>query len=395
VKIVLIIVFWAAVFALFHTYVLFPAGLWLRTRGKKLSPPDNIFANLQDQVSVLIPAYNEEKIIEEKIHSIYRSDFPPENFEVLVMSDASTDKTDTIVKRMTCKYANLKFYKSDERRGKPGILNRLVSYATGNILVLTDANVIFHRDTLKKLVRHFNDPETGLVDTRLEPEGNHNKGIAYEEHQYTSREFRIKYREGILWGMIMGPSGACYAIRKSLFRPVPENFLVDDFFINMHILQSGHKAVTDPEAVVFEDVIIRFSEAFRRKVRIAAGNFQNLFFFRKMLCNIFKPAGFLFWSHKGLRWSGPLFLLIALILNIFLISCSQLYRITLGVQIFFMFLILPDIFLVKINKHVVILRFVTHFYLMNLALLIGMVKFFKGIKSNVWEPTQRNIKREQ
>ena len=382
------ILFWLPVVLLFHSYLLFP--LWLeylhRRSGRKAHPAQ---AGFTLSVSVIIPAYNEESVIEQKIRSIYEGNYPHELLEVLVMSDASTDRTDSIVGRLTEEYPSLRFFRAAHRTGKPGILNRLVPEARGDLLLLTDANVLLAPDTIPLLVAHFADPSLGLADTRLISQGRE-QGIALQEKTYTGREVRIKFLEGSLWGIIMGPSGACYALRKELYPPVPGNYLVDDFYINMKVLEKGKKAILVPEARVYEDVTLRFKEAFRRKVRIAAGNFQNLRTFLPLYRNIFRPAGFCFWSHKGIRWFGPWLILGNLTAALLLAPHSLLYLSFLGIHLLTFLLILLDNILGIFGKQIVILRFVTHFYSMNLALATGFIKALKGIKTNVWEPTERN-----
>jgi cellulose synthase/poly-beta-1,6-N-acetylglucosamine synthase-like glycosyltransferase len=382
------ILFWLPVVLLFHSYLLFPLWLeYLHRRSDRKAHPAQ--AGFTLSVSVIIPAYNEESVIEKKIRSIYEGDYPHELLEVLVMSDASTDRTDSIVGRLTEEYASLRFFRAAHRTGKPGILNRLVPEARGDLLLLTDANVLLAPDTIPLLVAHFADPSLGLADTRLISQGRE-QGIALQEKTYTGREVRIKFLEGSLWGIIMGPSGACYALRKELYPPVPGNYLVDDFYINMKVLEKGKKAILVPEARVYEDVTLRFKEAFRRKVRIAAGNFQNLRTFLPLYRNIFRPAGFCFWSHKGIRWFGPWLILGNLTAALLLAPHSLLYLSFLGIHLLTFLLILLDNILGIFGKQIVILRFVTHFYSMNLALATGFIKALKGIKTNVWEPTERN-----
>jgi len=384
----LYILFWIPVIFLFHSYVLFP--LWLEIKfslsGKKTHPAQKDFT---PTVSVIIPAYNEESIIEKKIRSIYESDYPGDKTEVLVMSDASTDHTDRIVRKLTEEFPSLHFFRAAHRTGKPGILNHLVPKAKGDLLMLTDANVLFDRQTISLLAAHFADPLLGLADTQLVGQGQE-RGIALPEKKYTGREVKIKFLEGSLWGIIMGPSGACYALRKELYTPVPDNFLVDDFYINMKVLEQGQKAIVVPQARVYEDVTQTFREAFRRKTRIATGNFQNLWAFRHLYRNIFRPTGFCFWSHKGIRWLGPWLILSNLIAAIFLASHNLIFQLTLGVHLLVFLLIILDNLLGFFGKQIVILRFITHFYSMNLALASGFINALKGVRSNVWEPTKRN-----
>jgi len=383
------ILFWVTLALILHTYLVFP--LWLDFRVKvsrKTFPSPEAYHPF---ISIIIPAYNEESVIRQKIESVYSGNYPKDKMEVLVMSDASTDRTDAIVLELQNKHSSLRFYRSPHRIGKPSILNRLVKEASGEIVVLTDANVLLAQDTLGLLTRHFSDPVTGLVDTRwIGLDHAKNQGIAYQEKKYTSREILLKYKEGLLWGIIMGPSGACYAIRKMLFCPVPSNFLVDDFYINMKVLEKNHKAIVEPAAMVFEDTTYKLKEAFRRKVRIATGNFQNLRTFRKLFRNIFKPVGFCFWSHKGIRWFVPWLILMNLTANLFLAMHSPLYLVLLLAHLLVLILIFIDNILGIFGKQIVILRFVTHFYSMNLALAAGLIKALKGVKTNVWEPTERN-----
>ncbi len=382
------ILFWLPVGLLFHSYVLFP--LWLEYRYRRLPPPPPEGpAGEAPRVSVLIPAYNEEAVIEEKIRSVYASDYPLSRLEVLVMSDASTDATDHIIQRLAEEYSSLKFFRSPQRTGKPGLLNRLAREANGDLLVLTDANVLWTPHTLKALTLPFADASVGLVDSCLIGKGEE-EGIALQEKKYTLREVRIRHREGAIWGFIMGPSGACYALRKELYTPVPDNFLVDDFFITMKVLEQGYHAKVSLDAEVYEDVTVRFPEAFRRKVRIAAGNFQNLARFFHMFRNITTPLGFCFWSHKGIRWLGPWLLLLNLVSNLLLFPLFPFYLFTFAGHLFLFLMIAFDNILSLFGKQIVILRFITHFYSMNLALGVGSVKALKGIRTNVWEPTKRN-----
>ena len=384
------ILFWTTLALIIHTYIIFPLWLDIRVRFFHKKSSVSFSDSYQPFVSIIIPAYNEESVIEKKIHSIYAGDYPATKFEVLVMSDASTDNTDKIISRLQKKYPSLFFTRSQQRIGKPSILTLLVKQAKGEFILLTDANVMLAENTLTRLMRHFSDPNTGLVDTKLVSINDKQKGIAFQEKEYTNREVSIKYKEGLLWGIIMGPSGACYALRKNLFKPIPSNFLVDDFYINMKVLEQGYKAIVEPDALVYEDVTYKLKEAFRRKVRIATGNFQNLHAFKRLFRNIFKPAGFCFWSHKGIRWFVPWLLLLNLTANIFLAWHDTFYLILLGIQLFLFLLIIIDNILEIFGKQIVILRFVTHFYSMNLALAAGFIKALKGVKTNVWEPTERN-----
>jgi cellulose synthase/poly-beta-1,6-N-acetylglucosamine synthase-like glycosyltransferase len=338
-------------------------------------------------VSVIIAAYNEEACIEEKIRSIYSGTYPNEKFEVLIGSDNSSDHTGEIINSLKNTYPSLAFFDFRERRGKGNVVNDLVHHAKGAILVLTDANVIFHEDTLFYMVRHFKNSDIGLVDTRMVNIGMKEEGISYQEKAYISREVEIKDMESRLWGAMMGPFGGCYAIRKEDYEKVPSNFLVDDFYINMIIFEKGRLAVNDLNSIVFESIPDELKVEFKRKVRIGTGNFQNLRRFRKLIFTA--PYGFAFLSHKVIRWFGPFFLLVAFIANIYLSFYNPVYLTFLSVHIAVYLVPLLDWILRRMKINVPLFRLVTHFFSMNAALFIGFFRSMRHVRSGVWERTER------
>jgi len=193
----------------------------------------------------------------------------------------------------------------------------------------------------------------------------------------------------------MGAYGACYSIKSQFFPRIPVNSTVEDFYITMKVLQQHAKCLTDLHACCVEDVSNDASVEFRRKVRISSGNFQNMVHFAGMLWPPFNGIAFAFFSHKVLRWFGPFLILAAFISNALLLGRNQLYDGLFMLQGILLLVPFIDYLLGKIHLHIVILRFVSHFYNMNLALLTGFFKFIKGTKTNVWQPTERNQQEAQ
>ncbi len=382
------IVFYISVIFILHTYLFYPLLVRLLARFKKpVYVPEE--KSLFPGISIVIAAYNEEKVIEKKLLSIVDTTYPLDKLEVWVGSDCSTDKTDEIVLKLAQRYSMIKLVRFDKRTGKSGILNQLVPGVNYEIVVLTDANVIFQPDTLEKLCRHFNNPSIVLAGANIINSRFKKEGISIQEETYISWENRTKYYEGILWGSMIGAFGGCYAIRKSWFQPVPDKFFMDDFFITMSVIERGGKCINDLEAVCFEDVSNKISEEFRRKIRISIGNFQNLNRFKKLLLKPWKGYSFAFWSHKVIRWFVPFLLILALVSNLFLINRHDFYRMTFIMQVFFLSLPFIDNILRSIKVHLSLLRYFTHFYYMNAALMVGFFKYLKGINSNIWQPTER------
>jgi hypothetical protein len=130
-------------------------------------------------------------------------------------------------------------------------------------------------------------------------------------------------------------------------------------------------------------------EEFRRKVRISIGNFQNLRSFFFLLKKPFSGLAFAFFSHKILRWLTPFLLIAIYLISLYLSFDNSIYKTFFVVQTILMFIPILDALLRKINLHVILLRFITHFYSMNLALLVGFFKYISGANINVWKPTKR------
>jgi cellulose synthase/poly-beta-1,6-N-acetylglucosamine synthase-like glycosyltransferase len=202
-------------------------------------------------------------------------------------------------------------------------------------------------------------------------------------------EMKLKNIEGRLWGTMMGPFGGFYAIRKSSYEPLSGNILSDDFRICMNVISKSEKAISDTEAIVYEDVSNNLREEFSRKVRISAGNFQNLKHFAFLLLKPFTIWSFCFISHKMLRWLTPFLWLIAVTANILLIGNSFFFYHLIILQVIFLFLPAFDFLLKKLNTHIVPLRLFSHLFFMNVALFVGFIKYLKGIRSGIWKPTKR------
>ena len=387
--IILQVIFWASIFLIFYTYILFPSILHLLASGKQLIHPKTRSDNLPF-LSILIAAFNEEQVIEAKIRSVLEADYPAGRLEILVGSDASTDGTNEILLRLKNEHPVLHVSVFKLRTGKPGVINRLAAQSKGEILVITDANVMLDENTLKELAGSFSRDETGLVDTCMINTRLKKDGISHQEKFYISREVKIKYNESRVWGTMMGPFGGCYAVRKANYQPVPDHFLVDDFYINMAVLKQGSQCISNVDARVYEDVSNDLMEEFRRKRRISAGNFQNLGRFSSLLFSRKPGIAFCFLSHKVIRWIVPFLVMISLGISAVPGLHHPFYLVLVLLQILVLFVPVIDHLLRKIKIHIIPLRFISHFVLMNLALLAGFFRYMGGIRSNVWQPTRRN-----
>jgi cellulose synthase/poly-beta-1,6-N-acetylglucosamine synthase-like glycosyltransferase len=386
------LIFGICLVLIIHSYLLYPAILYFLALNKKNN--QEIF-NRNDNlpfVSIILSVYNEELVIREKLRSVFKTTYPEDKFEILIGSDGSTDKTNTILRLFSVEEPAIRFFGFHERKGKGSVLNRLQKEAKGEILIFTDAQVIFTPDLIFNLVRNFRNGSIGLVGANIINKRTDSSGISIQEWSFMSREIILKHEEGLVWGTMMGAYGACYAIRNELFSIIPAGFSVDDFFVTMKVLEKKYRCILDMEAVCYENVPNRIIEEFRRRIRISAGNYQNLRAFYKLLWPPYSALSFSLLSHKVLRWACPFLLILLIISNIFLFKVHLVYRIALVTQGILMIIPFIDYLLRKLKIHIVFLRFITHFYSMNLALLAGFFKFIKGSETNVWQPTQRSDK---
>ena len=382
--------FWSAVLAIMHSYIFYPMILSVMAVRKKKNALVYKTKEEMPFISILLAVYNEEMVIKHKISSTLETHYPHSKIQFLIGSDGSTDLTDTIIEDLAKKHSEIEFFRFEERTGKPGIIKELVKKAQGEILLLTDANVYFKPETIHHLIKHFQNEQIGLVGGNILNLRFKRDGISYQEKFYIARENLIKYREGLIWGSTIGAFGGCYAMRKNLYVEVPSNFIVDDFYLTMIVLERGYQAIHELDAVCYEDVSNKVSEEFRRKVRIASGNFQTLSRFSGLLAQPFSGLSFAFFSHKVIRWFGPFFILASLLWGSILAGYFPFYKFIFAVELLLVISPIFDWILMRFNLHIAALRFLSYFIYMNFALALGFIRFVIGVRSNVWTPTERN-----
>jgi len=405
------IIFWGSVAAMLHSYAFYPLLMRFLARNERPNmttyAPDDPDLPL---VSVLMSVHNEERVIAEKIYSLTKLNYPPEKLRIYVGSDGSTDRTNDLVAHcfdidFPLLHAHFSLFRN--RRGKPPVINDLAAKARSDVqkilqsssrksgpqhvFLLTDASVMLDPNTLFNLVRHFNNDRIGAVDANMRSKGVRTQGISRSEERYLGGEVLLKHREGLVWGMMIGPFGGCYALRADLFEPIPPRSLVDDFWLVFRILERGYQAINDLDAVCYEGATHRVSDEYRRKKRIAAGSFQNLARFKRWVLPPITRLGFVFFSHKVLRWFGGFFLLLMALSAGFLGLENQFYRTVFWLLISGMTGVVFLNFIQNrlLPRPIPLLTNLAYFLAMNLALTDGFFKWLRGIRENTWQRTNR------
>lgn len=376
-----LLIFFLSGFFILHTYLFFPFLMKIISR-----IPQEFTGEIPPlKVAILMSVYNEEQVIRKKMDSMLNTQYPKELLEIWVGSDCSSDKTDEILQEYSKKFSNVHFIRFNERTGKPQIINQLQKKVQAEILILTDADTIFHPDTINELIRPFNNPQIGGVQALFISTAPPNKDVSYQEVAYNNREAMIKKGESRL-GCVIGAYGACYAIRNELYVPVPKNFIVDDFFLFMNVLLKGFHTVINEKAICEMEISGDSKIEFQRKIRIGSGNFQNFFYFKSFWLP-FHINSWVYWSHKVLRWFTPFFLALLLLSNIYMLKLNSIFMFFLCLQIVVYLIGLLDYLFEKAQIKIKwkILRFIKHFLFMNFALFLGFVKFVNGIPRSSWD----------
>ncbi len=392
----LVILFLLSAGLIFHSYVLYPLLLqWIN--GSKQGNTNVYSQDDLPELLICMSVFNEQKVIQQKLESIVNTSYPLAKLKVWIGSDNSTDQTNEIIHAFALKYPMIKLFSYAERNGKSGVLNKLrqqiaseySSVALQNlVIVLTDANVFFERETLFELAKHFKNPLVAQVGANILNSGIRKDGISIQEKSYIQRENYIKHLEG-LSGTMQGAFGACYALRASYFPEIPANFLMEDFYISMHVLETKQQAIFEFKAIGREDVSNEVAEEFKRKTRISAGNFQNLGVYWPLLLR-FDFNAFCFFSHKVLRWITPLLMLFCLLSSLLLLRFT-LFKIFVLLQLLLFSTPFIDLLMKRLDVHSNLIRLMAYFVMMNVALVNGFKMYWSGVKTNAWTPTKRNV----
>jgi len=380
-----VILFWLCAGLMLFTFFVYP--LTLRTLKKKFVAAPQMKESDWPRVAVLIPAYNEAAVIEQKVLNCLEQEYPADKLEVLVGSDGSTDGTDELV--TSIKDPRAKLIRLGGRNGKPLVLNHLFEIAQdADVVVISDANIMWDKRALALACRHFADPKVGVVSAGRYAMSEQSDELAVEEQRYTQHENNLKTLESHVGGM-SGGLGMLLAIRREIYRPFPPGSANDDTTPMIWATLDGYRSVWEMESKAYERSGQSFREEFRRRIRIGVGNYQTLFRYTNILNPKHGIAAYTFFSHKVIRWLFPFLMIIAFIANFALLS-KPFYELLLIGQFVFYGIALTGGILVALHTRMPPITSLFHFVAMNLALLLGFFRYLKqGNRRFVWEPTAR------
>ena len=378
-----LILFWVAVFLIVYTYIGFPLGVVLRGLlwGR---PYKHEELTIPPSVSIVISAYNEAKSIAAKLDNILSMEYPRDCLEVVIASDGSTDGTDVIVERY--KEHGVKLL-SLPRLGKAAALNAAVNATSGEILVFSDANSMYKADAIHELIRPFADPKVGGVAGNQIYKTEVSGGSSGDgERVYWKFDRMLKQFQGKS-GNTLAATGAIYAIRRPLFRPIPDG-VSDDLVTSTSVIVQGYRLVFAPDAIAYEPVAATSQVEFGRKVRVIVRSWMALIFMRELL----NPFRYRFYaiqlfSHKILRYLVVFPLLMLLLLSPFLWKTGFIYQMaTIGQAAFYCCALFGLLLHGTRFGRKKIFTIPFYFCMVNAASLVAILNVLRGRQIKHWEP---------
>lgn len=380
-NVILSILLWASVGGILYTYLVYPIVAWMLAslRGRPVSAATG---NAVPRVSVVISAFNEEAVLRAKLANLASLEYDGDRIEFLIGSDGSTDGTGDAL--AASDLHGLRVFHFTERRGKSAVLNDLLQRATGEIVVFSDANTMYDRRTIRKLVGHFADPTVGGVCGELLLGSSPDTAAGKGETSYWEYETKLKKWESA-YGSIVGATGGVYAIRTSLFRPLPTHKpVVDDLLTPLDVVRQGFRMIYEPAALAYEEASGSIAVEFRRRARIGAQILSGLPDIADLLNPLRGTIALALWSHKLLRWAVPLMGATLVVASFFLAPVSPLAGM-IGVVVWFFFGLAAlggTAELLGVRSGV--LGFPFYLVAMNAALTVGYVKCLSGRQRTTW-----------
>ena len=369
-----------------YSYFLYPAVLWLVGR---IRPHPPRFGDPAEwpSISFSLPAYNEARAIRRTLDSLLATDYPADRRQILVVSDASTDETDDVVREYADRGVEL--FRLPTRGGKTAAENAAAPRLTGEVIINTDATIRILPNAIKPLVRVFQDPTIGVASGRDLSVGDINTAANQGESGYVGYEMMVRALETRCGG-IVGASGCFYAIRRPLQTSLFPDALSRDFASALISREHGLRSVSVDEAICLVPRAGSLQAEFRRKIRTMARGLETLWY-KRQLMNPFKHGSFALKliSHKLCRWLIFALLPPALVGLALLATSSVMALVLLGLVLVALAvggLVMRVADSRPVPRPFLILGFVVA---VSLAALIAWGKALRGERNPIWEPTRR------
>ena len=389
------IIFWLCLALVVYTYVGYGAVLYIILKVKNIffrretTPILPLDPQLLPDVTLMICAYNEADVIEEKMQNIRALNYPQDKLCVMWVTDGSNDNSNELLQA----YPEVKLVYSPERKGKAAAMQHGLQENKAEYVIFTDANTMLNADAIREIVRQFMKKNVSCVSGEKRVAARHaGQATAEGEGVYWKYESMLKRWDSELYSA-MGAAGELFAVRMSHYLPAPSNALLDDFMMSMLILKDGHRIAYTNEAYATEYGSASTAEESKRKRRIAAGGLQSIWWLRSLMNPFAYPkVAFQYVSHRVLRWSITplaLFALFPLTLLLLFVSGSLIYQLLFLLQLFFYLSALTGHILKVSGRRNKLLYIPCYFLFMNLNVFLGIGYLMSHKDSGTWEKARR------
>lgn len=371
--------FWLVLFLIFYAYLGYP--LLLSALGLIVRRPIALSeVEYWPTATLILPVYNEERVIEAKLQNLDSLHYPRDRLLVLIVSDGSTDRTQQRVQAYRGDI-KIKFLAQERRQGKAAALNLGLQHTSSELVIFSDASIMLDADALRYIVRPFQDASIGCVSGEDLIPGGGGEGL-YGRYELFLRKLEARISS------IAGASGSFYAMRSALCKPFLAG-MAPDFLSVLVTVENGYRAITEPLAHGSMTSTKSTRGEFTRKVRTLIRGMTALWHARGLL-NPFRSGWFalVLWSHKLMRWLVPLFMIFALAANTLLVD-ETFYLTLLVMQFVFYGLALLGMAGPAALRQNALLKIPLYFIVVNAAILLAWFQFLAGERLEIWAPTHR------
>ncbi|KII79404.1 glycosyltransferase family 2 protein [Vibrio renipiscarius] len=335
-------------------------------------------------ITIVIPAYNEQEWIADKIRNLACLDYPRDRYNVIIACDGCTDDTVSIaedtIQEAICSETHFEIFNFTENRGKVAIINHLMPTISSDITALSDVSALISIDALLLADHHFHDARIGVLNSQYQL-GNFSEANLAEE-KYWRYQSMVQLGEAHL-GANIGAHGAFYLFRTHLFQPLANNTINDDFILPMAIVRRGYKAIYEPNVMAIEQENSNSNQDYQRRIRISAGNMQQAIQLADLFLPRYRAVAFAFASGKGLRLLTP-YLMIFCFISSAILANHVFFALALGLQLFIYGLAgLSMVFPRSLSNRYC--RFLSYFVTGHIANFYGGLRYIAGIENGHWK----------
>lgn len=384
-------IFWLLLAFLFYAYIGYGiiAGFFAFTYGIFKKQTHIVLDSNLPELTLVVPAYNEADILEQKIKNTLALDYPSALLKLLFIIDGSNDDSEKILNN----YPQIKVLFQTQRQGKMAAINRAMQFVQTPIVVFSDANTLLNTIALREMVRHYANNKIGGVAGEKKVMTDISDNLIGEgEGLYWQYESAMKQIDSDFY-TVVAAAGELFSIRTNLFKPLPNDTVLDDLVLAVNTCKQGYRIAYEKNAYAIEAPSLNLKEERKRKIRIAAGAAQAVARLGILPSATNWLLNFQFFSRRIIRWLiSPVSLPVIFIANVLLVfyfKAPQLYQLMLLLQTIFYTMAAGGWFMYKLNKKSIVLFVPFYFVFMNTCMLAGFLKqiFFK--QQVAWEKAKR------